>query len=254
MEFNLAGGRPLSDRRPAARLRGKVALVTGGNQGIGVAIARALAAEGCDLVIAGRNQSNLAQARKELSRQGVSVLAAACDVRQPAQVAALAAAIGKHFRRLDILINNAGISHASLNVEKLPFSAWRDVMATNLDGMFLVTQAALPLMPRGATIVNNLSIAARRVFAGSSAYNASKHGALGLTNTLREELRPKGIRVIALLAGATDTAIWNTFWPDAPRKKMMKPQAVAAAVIGALTLPSESTVEELTLLPAAGTL
>ena len=120
--------------------------------------------------------------------------------------------------------------------------------------MFLVTQAAMPLMERGGAIVNNLSIAAKQVFAGSSAYNASKHGALGFTNTLREELRPQGIRVIALLPGATDTAIWKTLWPEAPRKKMMSARAVASAVVSALTAPPDSTVEELTILPTSGTL
>ena len=78
---------------------------------------------------------------------------------------------------------------------------WKDVFETNVDGMFLVTQAALAMMKSGATIVNNLSIAATRVFAGSAAYNASKHAARGFTNTLREELRPRGIRVIGLEAG-----------------------------------------------------
>ena len=92
------------------------------------------------------------------------------------------------------------------------------------------------------------------MFAGSSAYNASKHGALGFTNTLREELREKGIRVIALLPGATDTAIWNTLWPEAPRKKMMQPETVAQALVNALILPAESTVEELVIMPIAGTL
>ncbi len=120
--------------------------------------------------------------------------------------------------------------------------------------MFLVTQAALAIMKRGGTIVNNLSIVANRVFAGSAAYNASKHGALGLTNTLREELRPKGIRVIALLPGATDTEIWNTFWPQAPRKKMMSPATVAAAVVNAILLPPNATVETLEILPTAGLL
>jgi short-subunit dehydrogenase len=109
-------------------------------------------------------------------------------------------------------------------------------------------------MKRGGTIVNNLSIAAKRVFPGSSAYNASKHGALGLTNTLREELRPRGIRVIALMPGATDTAIWKTLWPEAPRRKMMSAETVAMAVVNALKLPPESVAEELLLLPAAGTL
>jgi len=72
---------------------------------------------------------------------------------------------------------------------------WVEVIDTNLTGTFLVTQAALTIMKRDGTIVNNLSIAAERVFPGSAAYNASKHGALGFTDTLREELRPKGIRL-----------------------------------------------------------
>jgi short-subunit dehydrogenase len=109
-------------------------------------------------------------------------------------------------------------------------------------------------MKRGATIVNNLSIAATRVFPGTAAYNASKHGALGFTNTLREELRGKGIRVIALLPGATDTAIWNILWPEAPRKKMMSAETIATALLNALLLPENSTVEELCIMPTAGAL
>lgn len=118
----------------------------------------------------------------------------------------------------------------------------------------LMTQAALAVMKRGSTIVNNLSIAAERVFPGSAAYIASKHGALGFTNTLREELRTKGIRVIALLPGATDTAIWDVLWPKAPRRKMMSAETVARAVVEALLLPENATMEKIVLLPSAGTL
>lgn len=232
-------------------LRRKVALITGASQGIGLAIARALAEEGCNLVITSRKEDTLAKARKKL---GARVLTSICDVRDPVSVQNLMTAVKSRFHRLDILINNAGVAHPNLNVHDLPLDSWREVIDTNLTGMFLVTRAALPLMNSGAVIVNNLSIAAQRVFPGSSAYNASKHGALGFTNTLREELREKGIRVIALLPGATDTAIWNTFWPDAPRKKMMRPETVAQAVVNALVLPTESTVEELVIMPSVGTL
>ncbi len=83
---------------------------------------------------------------------------------------------------------------------------------------------------------------------------SSKHGALGFTNTLREELRPKGVRVIGLLPGATDTDIWKTLWPQAPRPKMMSPKTVAEAVVYAITLASHATVEPLELLPTSGTL
>lgn len=238
----------------SSRLKDKVALVTGANRGIGLAIARALASEGCNLILTARDRAALAQIAKELKRRGREVLAIPCDVRNQEDVRQLCLQAKKHFRRIDILVNNAGIAHANRSVEQLSIEAWRDVIDTNLNGMFLVTHFALPLMNRGGAIVNNLSIAAERVFPGSSAYNASKHGALGLTDTLREELRPKGIRVIALLPGATDTAIWKTLWPGAPRKKMMATEAVARAVVDALCLPPGCTVEELVLLPSAGTL
>lgn len=237
-----------------ASLKNKVALITGGGRGIGLAIARALAKAGCNVVITGRTASTLNKASRELVHRKVQITPLVCDVREPAEVKAIFAKVRKQFRRLDFLVNNAGVAHSNHNVEKLPVDIWREVLDTNLTGTFLVTQAALPLMKDGGAIVNNLSIAAKRVWPGSSAYNASKHGALGFTNTLREELRPRGIRVIALLPGATDTAIWNTFWPEAPRKKMMSAATVARAVVDALSLPADSTVEELTILPKSGTL
>ena len=233
------------------RLSSKVALITGGDRGIGLAIAQALAAEGCDLVITGRNQASLKKAAEQLGGTTVPIV---CDVRDARSVEKVFAAVKKRFRKIDILINNAGVAHPNLRVWELPVETWKNVVDTNLSGMFLVTRAALPLMKRGAAIVNNLSVAAKRVFPGSSAYNASKHGALGLTDTLREEVRDRGIRVIALMPGATDTDMWKTLWPEAPRKKMMSPATIARAVVNALTLPEESTLEELLILPSVGTL
>lgn len=241
-------------RRANDRLRSHFALVTGATRGIGLAIAGALAAEGCNLVLTGRDDSALRRISREAASAKIRVLAQQCDIRDPQSVDDLFRTIRQQCKRLDILINNAGIAHANLPIDKIPLPLWQDVIDTNLTGMFLITQASLALMKRGGTIVNNLSIAANRVFAGSAAYNASKHGALGFTNTLREELRPKGIRVIALLPGATDTAIWNTFWPQAPRKKMMSPATVAHAVVNAILLPANATVETLEILPTAGTL
>jgi NAD(P)-dependent dehydrogenase (short-subunit alcohol dehydrogenase family) len=244
----------MTKRSPVSRLRGQTALITGASRGIGLAIARALAGEGCNLILTSRDEKALARISRELSRKKIRILAHPCDVRDPYAVDDLFRSIRHHFRRIDILINNAGIAHANLTMDKLPYPVWKDVLATNLDGTFLITQAALALIPRGGTIVNNLSIAATRVFAGSAAYNASKHGALGLTNTLREELRPRGIRVIGLFPGATDTDIWNTLWPQASRKKMMSSETVARAVVNAIVLPSNATVETLEILPSSGTL
>jgi NAD(P)-dependent dehydrogenase (short-subunit alcohol dehydrogenase family) len=242
---------PLSSQR---KLHNRVALVTGATRGIGLAIARALAAEGCNIVLTGRDQSALRRASRELVFARIKVLTQPCDIRDPQSVDDLLRTIRKHFHRIDILINNAGIAHPNLTVAKFPLSVWRDVIDTNLTGIFLITQAALPMMKRGSVVVNNLSVAAHRVFPGMAAYVASKHAALALTNTLREELRPRKIRVIALFAGATDTAIWNTFWPQAPRKKMMSPATVAQAVVNAIALPADATIEALEIRPAAGTL
>jgi NAD(P)-dependent dehydrogenase (short-subunit alcohol dehydrogenase family) len=235
-------------------LSGRLALITGANRGIGLAIARALAREGCNLVITGRDERALAKSRNELEKLNVQVLAQSCDVRSPDSVDYLFALVRGLRKPLDILINNAGIGHPNRTVGELPYPTWMEVIDTNLNGLFLVTQAALAVMKRGSTIVNNLSIAAERVFLGSAAYNASKHGALGFTNTLREELRPKGIRVIALMPGATDTAIWDELWPKAPRHKMMSAETVARTVVDALRLPENTTVEKIVVMPSSGTL
>jgi NAD(P)-dependent dehydrogenase (short-subunit alcohol dehydrogenase family) len=244
-------------------LSGRLALVTGANRGIGLAIARTLAYEGCNLIITGRDQRALDKACIELDKLqseklpeklNVPVLAQSCDVRSPDSVDYLFALVRGLRQPLDILVNNAGIGHRNLAVSELPYPTWMEVIDTNLTGLFLVTQAALAVMKPGSTIVNNLSIAAERVFPGSAAYNASKHGALGFTDTLREELRPKGIRVIALMPGATDTAIWDTMWPKAPRRKMMSAETVARTVLDALLLPQNTTVEKVVVMPSSGTL
>jgi NAD(P)-dependent dehydrogenase (short-subunit alcohol dehydrogenase family) len=245
---------PRSASNKARPLHNQVALVTGSTRGIGLAVARALAAEGCNLVLTGRDEQALRRVSRELASVKIKVLAQSCDLRDPQAVDDLFRAVRQKFKRLDILVNNAGIAHTNFTVDKQPLSLWKNVIDTNLTGMFLATQAALAMMKRGGTIVNNLSIAANRVFAGSAAYIASKHGALGLTNTLRDELRPRGIRVIGLFPGATSTDIWNSFWPQARRKKMMSPATVAAAVVNAILLPPNATLETLEILPSAGIL
>lgn len=242
----------MATRQPI--LRGQTALITGSTRGIGLALARALAVEGCNLVLTGRDDRALSRTRSELIRNKVKILTCRTDVRNPESVDNLFRAIHRGFKQVNILINNAGTAHVNATIEKLQLPVWQDTINTNLTGMFLITQACLALMPRGSIIVNNLSVAANRVFPGAAAYVASKHGALGLTNTLREELRPKGIRVIALIPGATDTEIWKSLWPDAPREKMMSPETVAAAVVHAIGLPLNATVETLEIVPTVGIL
>jgi NAD(P)-dependent dehydrogenase (short-subunit alcohol dehydrogenase family) len=235
-------------------LTGKMAVVTGGNRGIGLATARRFARAGCNVAITGRDRQALEEAASHLCSLGVEVLSAECDQRNAESVEVFFERVRREFGRVDILFNNAGISHPNAPVDRLAIEDWIRVIETNLTGLFLATRAALPLIPRGGTIVNNLSVAAKGSFPGASAYDASKHGALGFTNTLRMDVRERGIRVIALLPGPTDTDIWNQFWADAPRERMMSPESVASAVLHAVTLPENATVEEIVLAPTAGSL
>jgi NAD(P)-dependent dehydrogenase (short-subunit alcohol dehydrogenase family) len=235
-------------------LKNKIAIITGGNRGIGLTLARLLGRAGCQLVIIGRDRDSLKKAADLLKKDKVRVLAFSCDITDAVQVEKLFQKIKKHYSSIHILINNAGVAHALAPVDQLSVEAWNQVIATNLTGMFLVTHFALPLMSAGATIVNNLSVAAIQSFPGMAAYNASKAGALGFTDVLREDLRKRAIRVLAVVAGPTDTDIWNQFWADAPRNKMISPETVAQAILNALTIPVEATIEQIKIGPAAGSL
>ncbi len=245
------------------QLLGKAAVVTGGSRGIGYAIARALAAEGCSVVITGRDPSTLAQSAAHIinslpkatnSTKRPQIVAEACDVRDPESVASLFATVKGRFGKLDVLVNNAGITQPTMSVEDTTLEMWSDVITTNLTGMFLCTRGALPMMQTGATIVNNLSAAAKRVFPNYATYSAAKRGALGFTLSLREELIPRGIRVVALMPGATNTDMWEQIMPNAPRERMIDVESVAQAVLYAVLLPPSTNLSELLLEPARGAL
>jgi NADP-dependent 3-hydroxy acid dehydrogenase YdfG len=238
---------------PDSKPQTKTAVITGGGSGIGLALARVFSRSGYSVVISGRDLKRLQTALNEL-KVNAEITAISCDVRDPVSVQKMFQEIAARHSTLDVLINNAGVAHALAPVDRLPVETWKQVIDTNITGTFLVTRVALPLMRAGNTIVNNLSIAATRPFAGMSAYNASKFGALGFTQALREELRQKGIRVLALLPGATETDIWNQFWADAPKEKMIPADAVAQAVLHAVSAPASTTIEEIRIGPTAGTL
>jgi NAD(P)-dependent dehydrogenase (short-subunit alcohol dehydrogenase family) len=240
---------------PAEKIaQNKVAIITGGGSGIGLAIARVFATNGYSVVITGRDAKRLQSASATISSDEKKVTCIPCDVRDPASVEKLFREVSKDHSAIDVLVNNAGVAHSLAPVDQLSIETWRDAIDTNLTGTFLITRAALPLMSPGGTIVNNLSVAALQPFAGMAAYNASKFGALGFTQALREDLRKRGIRVLALLPGATDTEIWSQFWPDAPKEKMISAETVAQAVLHALSVPANTAIEEIRIGPAAGVL
>jgi NAD(P)-dependent dehydrogenase (short-subunit alcohol dehydrogenase family) len=239
---------------PTTDLFGKSAVVTGGSKGIGFAIAEALAECGCSVVLTSRSLPSAEEAAAKLTHHHAHAFPIACDIRDESDVQRLFAHVRTNFLHLDFLINNAGIYGPAVAIDQVSVEGWREAIDTNLTGTFLCTKSAAPLMRAGSVIVNNLSIAAYQVFPKSAAYIASKLGMMGLTNATREDLRSRGIRVLALVPGATDTDIWNQFWPEAPREKMMQPEDVAHAVLNALLMPMGTSVDEIRIMPAGGAL
>jgi 3-oxoacyl-[acyl-carrier protein] reductase len=232
-------------------LQGKVALVTGASRGMGLAIATALGDAGARLILVSRHRKDLQRAAAGLP--GAELIFPA-NLTRPREVARLVGAVRKRFRRLDILVNNAGVFTYKPFVRTTE-ADWRRNIETNLTALFLVTRAALPLLARRrGHIVNILSISSREAFANCSAYTASKFGALGLTRVLREELRPRGVRVTAILPGSTNTRLKDEFDFPVRGADLIQPEDVAAAVLGALTQPPQTLVEEIILMPSRGKL
>ena len=185
------------------KLEGKVALVTGGNRGIGKAIARALAGEGAALALAARSADTLEQAAAEIAAEfGVEVLAVPTDVSCDEQVQALFARVREKYARLDILINNAGAFDGG-PIEDIGIEAWNNVVGACLTGPFLCTREAFRIMkPQGGgRIINIGSISAQMPRMYSVPYTATKHGVWGLTKAAALEGREHGIVVSALHPG-----------------------------------------------------
>ena len=168
--------------------KGKIALVTGAGSGVGRASTLALLAEGYSVALAGRRKDALEETIKLAGADGKRALAVPTDVTDPASVAALFAAIGKKFKRLDVVFNNAGGNVPSTNFGDFTWEQWSGVVAVNLNGCFLVANAAFRMMrdqkPQGGRIINNGSISAHTPRPGSAAYTSTKHAITGLTKAI----------------------------------------------------------------------
>ncbi|EPM0511659.1 SDR family oxidoreductase [Pseudomonas putida] len=175
----------------------KVALVTGAGSGIGRAVALALHEDNFSLVLAGRRAEPLQAVVEQVQAAGGEALAVPTDVRDEQSVAQLFATIEEVHGRLDVMFNNAGINAPAVPVDELPLENWRNVIATNVDGVFLCARAAFGLMrrqqPQGGRIINNGSISAHTPRPFTAPYTASKHAVLGLTKALALDGRPYNI-------------------------------------------------------------
>jgi NAD(P)-dependent dehydrogenase (short-subunit alcohol dehydrogenase family) len=186
-------------------LTGRVAVITGGSRGLGQEFAEALAEAGASLVLCARREQWLAPTIEELRGRGFRVEGRICDVTDPAQVDAVVQAAVEAFGRVDILINNAGVSWGE-RPETMPLEKWKSVIDTNLTGAFLFAQAAGKIMLKAGSgsIINIASVAGLRSSTHGphyAAYVASKAGLMGLTRELAASWGPNGIRVNAIAPG-----------------------------------------------------
>ena len=226
-------------------------LITGASRGIGRAIAESLAGEGRTIFVHGRDEAAIRATREAVEANGGRAVTLTFDLRDPHAVAAMVEQIGTE--PLDVLVHNAGIAIVK-PYEQVSVEEWLTTLSVNVTAPFILTQKLAPQMQSGASIVNILSIAAKTGFPGWSSYSMSKFALEGFSQSLREELRPRGIRVINIYPAATATDIWNTVEGDWPREKMMSAQEVADAVSYALSRSPDVAVENITVSGTAGTL
>jgi len=221
-------------------LQGRVSLVTGASRGIGRAIARGLAAEGAHVVLCARDAAKLAEAVAEIESAGGRAEPLALDVAERASVEAVVAHVVSVHGRIDHLVNNAGVTRDNLLL-RMKDEEWQQVLATNLTGVFLCTQAALKpmLKQRAGRIVSVTSVVGLGGNAGQANYAASKAGIVGFTKSVAREVASRGITVNAVAPGFVDTDMTAAMTEKAreavrgaiPMGRVGRPEDVAGAVL-----------------------
>ena len=231
-----------------ARLQGKIAVITGGNSGIGLATAKAFISEGAQVVIAGRDKKTLDQAAAEL---GTKCLAMQVDVSKSPELDMLYSKVREKFGRIDVLFVNAGIAQF-IPVEKVTEDFFDKTFDINTKGLFFTIQKALPLLSKGSSVILTTSSVIEKGMPGASVYAASKAAVRSLARSFSAELCDRGIRVNALCPGPVETPIFGRMGlpPEAlkamgesmqarvPLKRFGRPEELAKA---ALFLASEDS-------------
>lgn len=236
-----------------ALMKGEVVIITGAGKGIGKEIALGFAKEGATVALCARTLNSIKNVETEIKEKGGEAVALVCDVGIEKEVEKLIYKVSEISGRINVLVNNAGVAFMG-PVSHFDTSKWEETLRVNLTAAFLVTKHALKFMHEGSHIFNIASNAAKIGFPNWSAYCASKFGLLGFTNSLREELRGVGIKVTAIIPGPTDTPIWDEIPGNWDRKKMIRPQDIAATVVNIYKQSKETLTEEVVIMPVGGAL
>jgi NAD(P)-dependent dehydrogenase (short-subunit alcohol dehydrogenase family) len=185
------------------RFDGKVAVVTGGNSGIGLATAKAFAREGASVAITGRDEASLKKAEGEI---GAGTLVLRADASRVAELNMAMGKIAERFKRIDALFVNAGIAKL-LPFDQVTEASFDESVAVNFKGVFFTVQKALPLLGPGSAVVINASINAHKGMPGTTVYGATKAAVISLAKTMSADLASRGIRVNAISPGPVESAL-----------------------------------------------
>jgi len=235
-----------------ASLEGKVAIVTGGSRGIGLAIAAALLQQGTHVAISGVNKDHLQKAEADLAKvalSGARVVTFSADVRDHLAVESLVDETARRHGGLDILVNNAGVGWFG-TVESQAHDEWRRVMDTNLTGMFNCCKAAIPHLRRRGSgyIINISSLAGNNPFANGASYCASKAAVDAFSEALMQEVRHDGIRVSCVKPGSVNTDFMGHADPQNDWK--LRAEDVAEVVVGLLSHDERSLPSRVEMRPS----
>jgi NAD(P)-dependent dehydrogenase (short-subunit alcohol dehydrogenase family) len=227
----------------------RAALVTGGSSGIGLAIARILADEGFALTVSARRPDKLDSAAEDLRASGADVLAVPGNVAQEEDIVSVVARHAEAYGRLDVLVNNAGLG-ISGPIDTLLTKHLDMQIAINLRSMILFYREAMPMLRAagvadGALVVNTSSITGKIGTAQLSVYSATKHGIVGFTEAMNQELRDAGIKSCALCPGYVDTALSDYVKDDVAAQDMIRVEDIAESVRFLLRLSPQCVVPEM---------
>lgn len=231
------------------------AVITGATKGIGRAIAESLASEGYDIAVCSRSQEDLEAMQKDFALRfpQVGFLMQIADVSKKEDVLDFAQTIDNQWHRVDVLVNNAG-TYLPGAIHTEGEGRLETLIETNLYSAYYLTRALLPLMidQKKGAIFNMCSVASTTAYPNGGSYSISKFALLGFSKNLREELKPHGIKVTAILPGATWSNSWAGF--DAPEERLMQARDIAEVIMSALRMSAGAVIEDIVLRPQLGDL
>src|SRR3989338_9748475 len=230
------------------KLKDKVALVTGAGSGIGKAVSLLFAKEGATVILTGRHLNSLKLAENEIKDSNGKAESFAMDIADREQINKTIKKIIEKYKKIDILVNNAGIAKWN-SIENTTYEEFYEHVNVNLIGYFNCIKEVVPFMikQKSGSIINIITSTVKKTRAERVAYAASKYGQAGLSNAVHEDLKDKGISVIAVYPGKTDTTIHDPYIgkDSEERKKLLRPEMVAEIILKAALIPVSEDVKEL---------